>query len=202
MPRVFLTRPSTPTPVERMRSLASAPPAGEGPASAGLQRTKGRGWGGGGLEAGAEGPARPRITPGGGKIEGRGARGALTPAHGASRVRGHGKLDVDPETRLPLPVTPPRVRTGIREPWQRGRYGGRAGPGGAALPVLRGSKEAGLRGGGAPAEETGAIPSLDVVLFHVRILGFLQSDSLSPNQLARLNERTTERSCFLMEAAS
>lgn len=100
--------------------------------------------------------ARPGCGPAGGKgrrgsqearddahrmgtIEGGRWERALTPSHGASRVRGPRKLDQDPQglpgRRL---VSPPRARTW--EPWQRGFYGGRAGPGGAAFADSGGSR--------------------------------------------------------------
>ena len=95
----------------------------------GLQRAKGRrGWG-----PRAEGASMPRM----GTIEGGRWEGALTPSHVAPR----GSRGAPPgpgsstRTRQDSPATsvsPPRV--GTWEPWQRGLYGGRAGPDGAAFP--------------------------------------------------------------------
>lgn len=99
----------------------------------GLQRAKGRrGWG-----PRAEGASRVPRGPGRclewGRSRAEDGRGRLLRPMSPLEGLGSGKLHQDPPG-LPcrLVVSPPRVRTW--EPWQRGLYGGRAGPGGAAFP--------------------------------------------------------------------
>lgn len=103
---------------------------------------------------GAEGPKRPGTMPRMGTIEGGRWERALTPSHGASRVRGPRKLDQDPQG-LPgrLLASPPRARTW--EPWQRGFYGGRAGPGGAAFADSGGARRREWAEEGFPARTQG-----------------------------------------------
>ena len=108
--------------------------------SAGLGRGAPAGRGGGGL-----GPLGRGTMPGRGTVEGGREEGTLTPAHGASRVRGPGKKLGLLGLRTRFSVTPPRVHSGPREPWQRGLYGGRTGPGAAAFPELARSREQRLR---------------------------------------------------------
>lgn len=151
-------------------------------------------------ERGAEGPKRPGTMPRMGTIEGGRWERALTPSHGASRVRGPRKLDQDPEG-LPgrLLVSPPRARTW--EPWQRWFYGGRAGPGGPRFPTQeeqggengqRRSSPRGDRGTPQPRPSPPPRPHLPPS----------RTASLSPDQLARLNKEPRdalfpEGSCFL-----
>ena len=118
----------------------------EAAAGAGLPpRAEGRGPRAEGRRARAQ-PGRgaraggPRGALEAGTIEGGRWEGTLTPAHGTSPACGPGKLEPDPDVSFRAsPVAPGRVRTRPREPWQRGRYGGRTGPGAAAFPALRGS---------------------------------------------------------------
>lgn len=103
--------------------------------SAGLGRGARAGRGGGG-----PGPLGRGTMPGRGTVEGGREEGTLTPAHGASRVRGPGKKLGLLGLRTRFSVTPPRVHSGPREPWQRGLYGGRTGPGAAAFTELARSR--------------------------------------------------------------
>lgn len=115
----------------------AAQSVGAGPAPAGSAEGQGPEGLGSGGRRGVEGPERPGTMPRMGTIEGGRWEGALTPSHVAPR----GSRGAPPgpgsstRTRQDSPATsvsPPRV--GTWEPWQRGLYGGRAGPDGAAFP--------------------------------------------------------------------
>lgn len=90
--------------------------------------------------------------------------------YGPCRLSVSRSREVDPDSReLPssFPVKPLHLHSESREPWQRGRYGGRAGPDGAAFPDRR---ERRLRGQGLP-EKTEALPDAGLALFHVSASG-------------------------------
>lgn len=155
----------------------AAGPANGWPGTAGVRRTKGRaepgvedgtGRGGLGWHGWALGPG---ATAGHGR-KGRHrrrkvGRGAY---YGPCRLSVSRSREVDPDSReLPssFPVKPLHLHSESREPWQRGRYGGRAGPDGAAFPDRR---ERRLRGQGLP-EKTEALPDAGLALFHVSASG-------------------------------
>ena len=150
-PMPFSPRP-TPAPLYRSGTWASQGPSSPASRRRACPSGSAEGHGPEGLgsagKRGAEGPERPGTKPRMGTIEGGRWRGRLLRPMSPLEGRGPGKLHQDPPGPGLLGISPPRV--GTWEPWQRGLYGGRSGPGGAAFP------DSGGAGRGSTREDRGA----------------------------------------------